>query len=97
MKLVSIFFLIILIFPITYFLLHILSLYDSKGSLKVFGVDNDLIFALAKPYIFWLVIYSTALAASVYLNIKRKYTTNVIFLSVMILIYMFLPYFLRHL
>jgi hypothetical protein len=96
MKIVSIFFSVVLLFPMMFFLLHILQLYDSKGSLKFFGVSDDLIFSMAKPYIIWLVIYAIAFIGSIFLNIKKKYTTNVIFLSVMIVGYMFLPYFLRH-
>lgn len=96
MKILSICFLVFLIFPITFFLLHILSLYDSKGSLKTFGVGDDLIFAVARPYIIWLIIYSLALGVSGFLNIKKKYIPNVMFLSVMFIIFMFLPYFLKH-
>lgn len=95
MKAASIFLFIFLVFPITYFLLQILSLYDSKRSLKAFGISQELIFAMAKAYIICLGVYSAALGVSVFLSIKRKYTANVIFLTVMILIYMFLPYFLR--
>lgn len=96
MRIVSIFFLIALVFPIAFFLLSILSEYDSKGPLKTFGVANDLIFAVVKPYIICLAIYSLALGVSIFLNIKKKYIANVIFLSVMLVAFVFLPYYLRH-
>ena len=96
MKGVSIFFSIVLLFPILFFLLHILQLYDSKGPLKAFGISDDLIFSMAKPYIIWLVIYVIAFMSSIFLNIKMKYTVNVIFLSIMIVVYMFISYFLKH-
>ncbi|MBS1529314.1 MAG: hypothetical protein JSU01_03310 [Bacteroidetes bacterium] len=96
MKIVSIFFLLVLLFPIAYFALHIFSLYDSKSPLKAFGVSDDLIYAMAKPYIIWLTIYLIVFIASIFLNVRKKYTPNVIFLGVMIGIYIVLPYFLNH-
>lgn len=95
MKILSVVFSIVLLFPMTFFLLHILQLYDSKGPLKSFGVNDKLIASLAGPSITWLIIYVVAFLISIFLNIKKKYIANSLFLSVMIVIYIFLPLFVR--
>jgi hypothetical protein len=58
-----------------------------------FGINDDLIFGMAKPYIIWLVVYTVTFAASTFLNLKKKYIPNVIFLSVMFVIFIFLSVF----
>ena len=87
MKIVSIFFSVMLIFPIAFFLLHILELYDDKGTLKTFGVSEKLITSLAMPSFIFLAIYFSALLLSIFLNVKKKYVTNTIFLGIMIVSY----------
>lgn len=97
MKVVSIFFSAVLLFPILFFSLHILSLYDSKGSLKLFGFKNEDIAPLAMPSITWLTIYVAALLIAIFLNIKKRYVANTVFLGVMIIIYILLTRFVRFL
>lgn len=93
MKLVSIFFSVILLFSIANFSLHIFQLYDSKGPLKSFGVDQALIATMARPSLILLVIYVIALITAIFLNVKKKYIANTIFLSAMIVIYMAVTFF----
>jgi hypothetical protein len=93
MKIISIFFSIVLVFPIVYFLLHILQLYDSRGPLKAFGVDDKFIFQLARNSFIFLIVYVTAFLIAIYFNIKKKYVTNSIFLTVMIVIYIIITLF----
>lgn len=95
MKIVSIFFSVVLLFPMMFFLLHIVQLYDSKGPLKFFGVDDEFIAALARPSIIGLIIYAVTFLIAIFLNIKKKYMANTIFLGIMIVIYIFLPLFVR--
>ena len=95
MKVVSIFFSFVLLFPIAFFLLHILQLYDSKGALKVFGVNDELIASMARPSIIFLIIYIAALLIAIFLNVKKKFVANTIFLSIMIVIYMLLTLLVR--
>lgn len=93
MKYVSIFFSVMMICPITFFSLHIYELYDSKGPLKLFGVDNKLINQMATKPIVFLIVYTVTLTIAIFLNVKRRYTTNTILLSVMILFYMVTTFF----
>src|ERR1700761_837297 len=95
MKNVSIFFSIVILFPITFFSLHIFQLYDSKGPLKYFGVNDELITSLARPSIIWLIIYAIVFSISIFLDIKKKYVANTIFSSIMIIIYMCLTLLVR--
>ena len=93
MKYVSIFFSVIMIFPITFFSLRICELYDSKGPLKLFGADNKLINQMATKPIVFLIAYTLALTIAIFLNVKRRYTANTILLSVMIFFYMVTTFF----
>jgi hypothetical protein len=93
MKVISIIFSIILVLPITYFLSHIFVLYDSKGTLKSFGLTNRDIAPLALPIVVLLMVYLAASVLAIYFNIKKKYTTNTIFVSVMIVFYMIITLF----
>jgi hypothetical protein len=93
MKGVSIFFTIVLAFPILFYLLHILALYDSNGALKSFGVPESYVNDMAKPSIILLGVFLVALFISIFLTIKKSYTTNVIFLSAMISLYILMNIF----
>ncbi len=73
--------------------MHVLDLYDSKGPLKTFGFDDKSINQMAMPYIIFFVIYLGALLLAIYFNVKRKYVTNAIFLTVMIISYMIITTF----
>jgi hypothetical protein len=87
------FFSAILVFPIAYFLLHILQLYDSKGPLKAFGVNDKLIAQLAMSSFVFLIIFFAAFLLAIYFNIKKKYVTNSVFLGIMIVFYMMITLF----
>jgi hypothetical protein len=93
MKWASIFFSVIFIYPVIYFLLRVLELYDSKGPLISFGVDEKLISEMARPSEIFLAIYLTALVISVFFNLKKKYTVNTVFSSIMIVVYTFITFF----
>jgi|GEM_PF-7042589 len=71
-----------------YFLLHIIRVYDHNGALKTFGVDNELIDSLAKPYFILMGVYFVAFLLSIFFNIKKKYVLNTMFLSIMVVFYM---------
>lgn len=68
--------------------IHIIELFDNKGPLKAFGVSNNTIVSMALPSFILFAIYLTAFLLSIFLNIKRKYMANTIFLSGMIVLYM---------
>jgi len=94
-KILSIFLTVFLLDPITYFLLHILSLYDSNETLKTFGISDKVIFQLAMPSLILMVIYSIALFLAIYFNIKKKYLANSIFSGTMIIAYFIIAWFFK--
>lgn len=91
MKKLSIIFNVLLLLPAMVYLLHIMQLYDDKGPLKVFGLTTHKITVMAMPYIILLIIYCLSILISLYLNIKKKYSINIIFAGVMIIISTFMP------
>lgn len=95
MKILSIFLTAFLLDPIAYFLLHILALYDSNGPLKAFGVADKLIFRLAIPSLILISLYFVAFLLAIYLNIKKKYLLNSIFLGSMIIVYFVIAWFFK--
>ena len=95
MKILSIFLTAFLLDPIIYFLLHILSLYDSNGTLKAFGFSDKVIFQMAMPSFISLAIYIVAFLLAIYFNIKKKYLTNSIFLGTMIIAYFIITWFFK--
>jgi hypothetical protein len=92
MRIVSMFFTVVLVFPIAFFVLHIFQLYDND-SLKLFGVKNDLLFDMAKGSITLLTVYVVAFVIAIFLNLKKRYVANSIFVSVMFAIYMIITAF----
>jgi len=94
-KILSIFLTVFLLDPIIYFLLHILSLYDTNGTLKTFGFSDKVIFQLAMPSLILIVIYSVAFLLAIYFNIKKKYLTNSIFSGTMIIAYFIIAWFFK--
>jgi hypothetical protein len=94
-KILSIFLTAFLLDPIIYFLLHILSLYDSNGTLKTFGISDKVIFQLATPSLILIVIYSTSFLLAIYFNLKRKYLPNSIFLGTLIIAYFIIAGFFK--
>jgi len=93
MKIISVFFSMFLVFPIGYFLLHILPLYDSNEPFKAFGVSDKLIAQIAMPSIVLLGVYTSGFLFSIFLNIRKKYITNIVFLSIMIVFYLIIIIF----
>ena len=91
MKKLSIIFNVLLLLPAMVYLSHIMELYDDKGPLRVFGLTTHKITVMAMPYIILLTIYCLAILISMYLNIKKKYSINIPFSGVMIVIAMFMP------
>jgi hypothetical protein len=87
MRGVSVFLMVVLVLPILLYSLHILALYDSNGPLKTFGFPDSDIMDMARPSIILLAIYVAALSVSIFLFVKKNYTVNVIFLSVMVSLY----------
>jgi len=94
-KILSIFLTAFLLDPIIYFLLHILSLYDSNGTLKTFGISDKVIFQLAMPSLILIIIYFLAFLLAIYFNIQKKYLTNSIFLGTMIIAYFIITWFFK--
>lgn len=94
-KILSIFLTVFLLDPILYFLLHILSLYDTNGGLRTFGFSEKVIFELAMPSLILIVIYSATFLLAIYFNIKKKYLINSIFLGTMIIAYFIITWFFK--
>jgi hypothetical protein len=72
MKYISVFLSVVLVFPVLYFVLHILELYDTKGPLKTFGFDERGINEMALPFFIGLAIYSFAFLLGIILNLKKN-------------------------
>lgn len=95
MKKVSLILTFIIVYPIILFSQEIYSDYDDKGALKMFGVKEDMINSVAKPYIILLVIYIIAFLVSILLNIKKKYLANTIVVAAMMIALAALPLIFR--
>jgi len=78
MKVVSIVFTLLLIFPIAKFFGLATQLYIGYDSLKSFGVPLQKVNSWETPYITLFVVYFVAFAFSVFLNIKNRCVTNMI-------------------
>jgi uncharacterized membrane protein len=94
-KIISILLTAFLLDPIIYFLLHILSLYDTNGTLKAFGFSDKVIFQLEMPSLILTAIYSAAFLLAIYFNIKKRYLINSMFLGTMITAYFIIAWFIK--
>jgi hypothetical protein len=95
MKILSFFLTALFLGSISYFLLHLLSLYNKIKTLKAFGFSDKVVFQFMMPGLILTVVYLGAFSLAIYFNTQKKYLINILFLVTMTMAFFIIVWFLK--